>query len=335
MSETEIPGTMQAITVTDDEDGPRLKQVEVPVPQPGACEVLLRVRAFGINNAELLSFQGIAPRPPGGILGLEAVGDVVARGPGVDGSLTGRFGQRMAALLRAGSYAEYVVVPEECLLPVPPWMDDQEAAALPEALAAAWWNLVIRGGLASGDRLLIRGGAGGVGSVAVQLAAALGAQVTTTARAQHAQPLRELGALSVVDYASPGSEKQLHVQARGGYDIVLDNLGGPMIKQNLELLAPGGRLVVLGMQAGSAGELDIAELMAKGASVSSSSLGKLSDDQRAGLCAEVREQVSPLLVEGKIRGVVDSRFTWPEVPAAYEKFSAPGKVGKVVVCRDL
>lgn len=334
MSENALPDTMQAIVVADD-DGPQLRQVELPVPQPGIGQVLLRVRAFGINNAELLSFRGVTPNPPDGVLGLEAVGDVVAWGPGSDESLVETSGQRMMALLRAGSYADYVVVPEECLLPVPDWMDDREAAALPEALSAAWWNLVTRGGIAPGDKVLIRGGAGGVGSIAVQLAAALGAQVTTTARAQHVQSLRELGATSVVDYAAPGGEDQLHAQAQEGYDIVLDNLGGPMIGQNLELLAVGGRLLVLGMQAGSAGELKVPDLMAKGASVTSSSLSKLSDGQRAHLCAEVREHVSPLVAEGRVRGVIDALFDWPEVPAAYEKFSAPGKLGKVIVCRDL
>ncbi|TDY00308.1 NADPH2:quinone reductase [Mycolicibacterium litorale] len=297
----------------------------VRTPGPAAGEVLVRVCAFGLNNAEVLQRRGAMPGPPGGIPGLECSGVVAATGPGVTGWEPG---DRVAALARCGTYAEFVAVPAGACMRVPDGLDLTVAAAAPEAAATAWWNLVRRGRMRAGERVLIHGAAGGVGSVAVQLARQLGGYVVGTARGDRKTALcAELGCHDVIDYG----RVDVSLSASGLFDVILDNQGGPAVAANVSLLAPFGRLVIVGVQAGGPGRLDAAELMSRAAEVSSSSLGRLDDDVRQQLCRNVEREVLPRLADGAIRVVVDSRFGFEDIVGAHERFSAPDRVGKVLV----
>lgn len=306
--------------------GPEVLTLDrVPIPVPGAGEVLVRVCAFGLNNAEVLQRRGLMPAPDGAIPGLECAGVVAATGPGVDGWAAG---DRVAALTRAGTYAEYVAVPAGACMRLPAGLELTTAAAVPEAAATAWWNLVRRGRIRAGERVLIHGAAGGVGSLAVQMARRLGARVVGTARGADKTALcAELGCHDVLDYGSG----DVFAAAGGGFDVILDNQGGPTVAANVAALAPFGRLVIVGVQAGAVGPLDTSELMARAAEVSSSSLGRLDDTVRASICREVEREVLPWLAEGTVRAVVDSRFDFADIAAAHTRFSAPGRVGKVLV----
>lgn len=334
MNRHDVPGAMRAVKLTrlcGKDSSLDVDDIEVPSLKPQ--DVLIRVRAVGINNAELLSVVGVSPAPVDGVLGLEAVGDIVGGDPALLDEYGFSIGQRVGALLRSGAYAEYVNAPVGCLLPLPASLTDVEAATLPESLAASWWNLCTRGRVQDGDRVLIRGGAGGVGVIAVQVASALGAQVTTTARSMHTEKFRALGVSEVVDYTERDAEDRLSALSEKGFDVILDSLGGPAIGANVQLLGPGGRLVILGMQEGPTGEIDVPTLMNKGCEISSSSLGKLSDAQRERLCSEVREELVPLLESRTITPVAPVVVPWPDVTVAHDRFREHGKFGKVVVAR--
>ncbi|MFD2399244.1 zinc-binding dehydrogenase [Prauserella oleivorans] len=285
----------------------RIDEVPRPVPAPG--EVLVRVSAFGLNNAEVLQRRGVVPAPAGGVPGLECVGRVVETRAGADGPAVG---DRVGVLLRGGGYADYVAAPAGACLPVPDDVDEVKAAAVPEAAVTAWWNLVHRGRVRSGERVLVHGAAGGVGMLAAQLARELGAEVIGTARGAAKVGLcRQLKVPHVIDYGADDVAAAVLRQFPGGVDVILDNQGGPALERNVGMLAPLGRLVIVGTQAGPVGELDVGRLMGLGAEVSSSSLGKLDDARRVALCAEVGERVLPLVASGGIVPVVDSVFPFP------------------------
>lgn len=321
--------TMPAAVLVDPGGAQPLRIQRVAVPEPGPTEVLIAVAAFGINNAEILQCRGVMPAPPGGIPGLECAGTVVAVGSAVSAP---KVGDRVAALTRAGTYAEYVAVPAGACLVLPDGLDPVIAGAVPEAAATAWWNLVHRGRLRSGERVLIHGAAGGVGSLAVQLARARGAVVTGTARGAAKTALcTELGAHRVIDYAGTDVFEAARRCEPGGYDIILDNQGASTLDANIGLLAPQGRLVIVGVAGGSQAQIDLGSLMAAGAEVSSSSLGRLPDETRAALCAELAVEVLPALVAGRLRPVLDTTFGLERIADAHRRFTEPDRVGKVVV----
>lgn len=319
--------TMTAAVLRDPGGPQPLRLERVPIPEPGPGEVLVAVEAFGLNNAEILQCRGAMPIPPGGIPGLECAGTVLATGPGTVGP---RVGERVAALTRAGAYAEYVAVPAGACLDIPD--DLAPAAALPEAAATAWWNLVHRGRVCPGERVLIHGAAGGVGSTAIQLARSLGATVIATARGEAKTALcTDLGAHHVIDYGSTDVFEALHQLVPDGVDIILDNQGAATVAANIAALAPAGRLVIVGVATGSAAVLDLGALMARGVEISSSSLGRLSDEMRAALCREVETEVLPKVQAGTLRPVLDASFGLDDITAAHRRFGDPERVGKVIV----
>lgn len=311
-------------------DGPESLHVEeVPIPEPGPTDVLVAVGAFGLNNAEVLQTRGAMPAPPGGIPGLECAGTVAGVGADV---MTLQPGDRVAALTRAGTYADYVVVPAGACMVIPDELDIAVAGAVPEAAATAWWNLTSRARIRPGERVLIHGAAGGVGSMAVQLARALDAEVIGTARGADKLALcAELGCRDVLDYGTGDVFHALREVAPGGVDVILDNQGAGCLESNLAALAPLGRLVIVGMASGSAAAVDLGTLMAVGAEISSSSLGRLSDVARAIICAAVAAEVMPMVVAGTVRPVVDATFDFDDIAAAHRRFGAADRVGKVVV----
>ncbi len=323
---------MRVIEVREPGGPEQLVVGQRPDPVPGAGEVLVDVAAAGVNRADLLQREGHYPPPPGAPTwpGLEVSGTVAAVGPAVSGWAVG---DRVAALLAGGGYAERVAVPSGQLLPVPDGTDLVDAAALPEAVCTAWTNLVDTGRLRAGEWVLVQGGSGGVGSVAVQLAVALGARVVATAGgAERAARVRDLGAHVVIDHRADDVAEAVR-EATGGHgaDVVLDVLGGGALSMNLSALATGGRLVVIGTQRGNRGELDLGLLMARRASVAATSLRPRSLPEKAAVVADVRRHAWPMLDDGRLRPVVHARLPLAEAAEAHRLMDSGDVFGKVLL----
>ncbi|HYQ75529.1 NAD(P)H-quinone oxidoreductase [Cellulomonas sp.] len=312
----------------------QLRVAARPDPVPGPGEVLVRVAAAGVNRADLLQREGRYPPPPGAPdwPGLEVSGVVAGHGPGVDAAAW-PLGARVAALLPGGGYATAVTVPAGLLLPVPDDLDLVDAAGLPEALLTSWTNVVDAGRLAAGEVLLVQGGSGGVGSVAVQLGAALGAHVVATAGgADRAERCRELGARTVVDHRTADVADAVRAATGGhGADVVLDVLGAGGLATNLAALATGGRLVVIGTQRGARGELDLGLLMARRASVIGTTLRARPLVEKERIVADVRAHAWPLLADGRLRPVVHARLPLNRAADAHRLLDSGEVFGKVLL----
>jgi putative PIG3 family NAD(P)H quinone oxidoreductase len=320
---------MHAITVTEDQT---LTLSDLPDPEARPGEVLVRVAAAGVNRADLLQRAGHYPPPAGAsdVLGLEAAGTVAAVGEGVTGWTVG---DEVAALLAGGGYAELVAVPAGQLLPVPAGVDLVDAAALPEAVCTAWANLVMTGGLRAGETVLVHGGSGGVGSAAIQIAAALGARIITTAGGpERTARCRELGADVAVDHRTEDVTAAVREATHGrGVDVVLDVLGAGALAANVEMLATGGRLVVIGTQQGRRGELDLGALMTRRASIHATTLRARPVAEKAAVVAEVREHVWPMVEDGRVRPLVQERVPLAEAERAHALLSDGAVFGKVLL----
>lgn len=312
----------------------QLRVAARPDPEPGPGEVLVRVAAAGVNRADLLQREGRYPPPPGAPdwPGLEVSGVVAGHGPEVDASVW-PLGARVAALLPGGGYATAVTVPAGLLLPVPDEVDLVDAAGLPEALLTSWTNLVDAGRLAAGEVLLVQGGSGGVGSVAVQLGAALGAHVVATAGgAERAERCRELGARTVVDHRTADVVEAVRTATDGhGADVVLDVLGAGGLATNLAALATEGRLVVIGTQRGARGELDLGLLMAKRGSVIGTTLRARPLVEKERIVADVRAHAWPMLSDGRLRPVVHARLPLDRAADAHRLLDSGEVFGKVLL----
>jgi putative PIG3 family NAD(P)H quinone oxidoreductase len=305
-----------------------------PDPEPGPGEVLVRVAAAGVNRADLLQREGRYPPPPGppDWPGLEVSGVVAGHGAGVDATAW-PLGARVAALLPGGGYATLVAVPAGLLLPVPDEVDLVDAAGLPEALLTSWTNVVDAGRLAAGEVLLVQGGSGGVGSVAVQLGAALGAHVVATAGgAERAERCRDLGARTVVDHRTQDVAAAVREATDGhGADVVLDVLGAGGLATNLAALATGGRIVVIGTQRGARAELDLGLLMARRGSVIGTTLRARPLAEKERIVADVREHAWPMLTDGRLRPVVHARLPLARAADAHRLLDSGEVFGKVLL----
>ncbi|MDM8085310.1 NAD(P)H-quinone oxidoreductase [Cellulomonas cellasea] len=328
---------MHAIVVRSP-GGPYVLEVaELPDPAPGPGEVLIDVVASGVNRADLLQRAGHYPPPPGAPSwpGLEVSGRVAATGSDVPGPERGGWavGDPVVALLDGGGYATRACVAAGQVLPAPPGVDLVDAAGLPEAVCTAWSNLVDVGGVRDGSTVLVQGGSGGVGSVAVQLAKALGARVITTAGgADRAARCVALGADVAIDHrAEDVVATVLDATGGRGVDVVLDVLGAGALGSNVQMLATGGRLVVIGLQRGRRGELDLGMLMARRASVAGATLRSRPAHEKAAIVAAVREHVWPMLADGRLRPVVHTRLPLAEAPAAHELLDSGEVFGKVLL----
>ncbi|WP_158373463.1 NAD(P)H-quinone oxidoreductase [Cellulosimicrobium cellulans] len=311
-----------------------LELVARPDPEPGPGEVLVRVAAAGVNRADLLQREGRYPPPPAAPdwPGLEVSGVVAGHGAGVDATAW-PLGARVAALLPGGGYAALAAVPAGLLLPVPDEVDLVDAAGLPEALLTSWTNVVDAGRLAPGEVLLVQGGSGGVGSVAVQLGAALGAHVVATAGgAERAARCRELGARTVVDHRTQDVAAAVREATDGhGADVVLDVLGAGGLATNLAALATGGRLVVIGTQRGARAELDLGLLMARRGSVIGTTLRARPLAEKERIVADVREHAWPMLTDGRLRPVVHARLPLSRAADAHRLLDSGEVFGKVLL----
>lgn len=323
---------MHAITLTSPGGPENLVWAEVADPVPAAGEVLVRVAASAVNRADLLQRRGFYPPPPGAsdILGLECSGTVAALGDGVSGW---SFGDECTALLAGGGYAELVAVPVGQLMPVPRGLDLVTAAALPEVACTVWSNVVMLAGLRGGEVFLVHGGGGGIGTFAIQAAAALGARVAVTAGSvEKLARCRELGAEILVDYSRQDFVERVRSATEGhGADVILDVMGASYLPRNVELLATGGRLVVIGLQGGAKGELDLGALLVKRASVAATSLRPRPLDQKAEICAAVTAQAWPLVEAGAILPVVDQVLPMRDAAEAHRVVEASTHVGKVLL----
>lgn len=319
------------LTVTAPEPGgpEALVLSERPDPRPGPTEVVIDVAATAVNRADLLQRRGFYPPPPGvtDVLGLECSGTISALGDEVTGWSVG---DEVCALLAGGGYASQVAVPAGQVMPLPPGVDLVTAAAFPEVAATVWSNLVMTAGFQAGETFLVHGGAGGIGTFAIQLAHALGARVFTTAGSPAKRELCEqLGAERAIDYAEEDFVAVL--KEAGGADVVLDNMGAKYLARNVSALKAGGRLVIIGMQGGAKAELDIGRLLAKRASVTATSLRARPVQEKTAICAAVRDQVWPLVGDGAVRPIIHEVLPLAEVAAAHRLLEESAHSGKVVL----
>lgn len=328
---------MKAVTIREPGGPDALALSDVPDPRPGAGEVLIEVAATAVNRADLLQRQGHYPPPEGAPAwpGLECSGTVsaigeVAGGQDVQGWSVG---DRVCALLSGGGYAEQVVVPAGQLLPVPNGLDLVDAAALPEVVCTVWSNVFMLAALQPGELLLVHGGSSGIGTMAIQLARELGARIAVTAgSAEKLERCAELGAQVLVNYREQDFVEVVRDATGGrGADVVLDNMGGAYLGRNVDVLATSGRLVVIGMQGGRKGELDLGALLAKRAAVLATSLRARPPAEKAAIVASVREHVWPLVADARVRPVVHVRMPLARAGDAHRVVEESTHIGKVVL----
>jgi putative PIG3 family NAD(P)H quinone oxidoreductase len=310
---------MRAATIRDS----RIEIAEHPDPVPEAGELLVRVRAAGLNGADILQLRGRYPPPagaPADIPGLELAGEVVRCGRGVE-----RFepGDRVMAVVAGGGQAELAVIHERAAMPVPDELDWTAAGGVPEVFTTAHDALFTQAGLSVGERLLVHGAAGGVGSAAVQLGLMAGARVSATVRDEHAR--EQIAALGVNALAPDGFEDE------GPFDVILELVGAPNLAGNLQALATRGRISVIGIGAGAKAEVNLGLLMAKRACVMGSTLRARSLEDKARAARLVEQAVLPGFASGDLSVPVAASYPLAEAAAAYERFQAGGKLGKIVL----
>jgi putative PIG3 family NAD(P)H quinone oxidoreductase len=323
---------MRAVVI-DHPGGPEVLTLrEVPDLAPGPDEVVLATTAAGVNRADLMQRQGFYPPPPGAppYPGLECAGTVTAVGSAVTGWQPG---DRVCALLAGGGYAEQVAAPAGQLLPLPAGLGLLEAAALPEAACTVYSNIVMYAGLAPGETLLVHGGTSGIGTLAIQLGHALGARVVCTAgTAGKLARCRELGADLAVNYRDDDFVSAVLGFTGGhGADVILDIIGAAYLQRNVRALATGGRLVVIGLQGGGTGELDLAELLRKRATVHASTLRSRPPAEKAAIVSRVQAEVWPLVDSGQVRPVIETTLPLAEAAHAHRLMEASGHVGKILL----
>ncbi|MFF9363003.1 NAD(P)H-quinone oxidoreductase [Streptomyces griseoluteus] len=323
---------MHAITISEPGGPENLTWTEVPDPVPGEGEVLVEVVASAVNRADIMQRQGHYDPPPGASAypGLECSGRIAALGPGVSGWSVG---DEVCALLAGGGYAQKVVVPAGQLLPVPEGIDLKQAAALPEVACTVWSNVFMLAHLRPGELLLVHGGSSGIGTMAIQLAKAIGARVAVTAGTKEKLDFcAELGADILINYRDQDFVAEIERATDGkGADVILDNMGAKYLGRNVETLAVNGRLMIIGMQGGTKGELNIGLLLGKRGAVSATSLRARPLSEKAAIVAAVREHVWPLIASGVVRPVVDREVPMTNAAEGHRVVEDSGHIGKVLL----
>ncbi|MEU7881514.1 NAD(P)H-quinone oxidoreductase [Microbispora bryophytorum] len=320
---------MRAIVISEPGGPEVLAWQEVPDPRPAAGEVVIDVTASAVNRADLLQRRGFYPPPPGAseIPGLECSGTIIEVGENVPRLAPG---DRVCALLAGGGYAERVAVPWQQVMPAPEGIALDEAAGLPEVACTVWSNVFMTARLRKGETLLVHGGASGIGTLAVQLAKAYGSHVLVTAgSAGKLARCLELGADEGVNYR----EEDFAERFEGRADVILDIIGAKYLPGNLRALATGGRLVVIGMQGGAKGELDLGALLAKRASVHAAGLRNRPVDDKGVVCRGVVDNVWPLVTAGAVRPVVHERIPLDQAARAHRMLEEGEHIGKLLLVR--
>ncbi|WDO07265.1 NAD(P)H-quinone oxidoreductase [Streptomyces murinus] len=323
---------MHAITIPEPGGPEALVWDEVPDPVAGEGEVLVEVVASAVNRADVLQRQGFYNPPHGAspYPGLECSGRIAAIGPGVSGWTVG---DEVCALLAGGGYAQKVVVPAGQLLPVPEGVDLVQAAALPEVACTVWSNVFMISHLRPGETLLVHGGSSGIGTMAIQLAKAVGAKVAVTAGTKEKlERCAELGADILINYREQDFVAEVEEATGGaGADVILDNMGAKYLDRNVRTLAVNGRLAIIGLQGGAKGELNIGALLHKRAAVTATSLRARPVEEKTAIVAAVREHVWPLLAAGRVRPVVDRELPMARAAEAHRVVEESGHIGKVLL----
>ncbi|UYY82046.1 NAD(P)H-quinone oxidoreductase [Arthrobacter sp. YA7-1] len=325
---------MKAVFISEP-GGPEVLEIrDVPAPVPGPGEVLIDVVAAGLNRADVQQRRGFYPPPPGAsdIPGLEVSGRIAAFGPEVSKPFS--VGDKVVALLSGGGYAQQVAVPAEQVLRLPDGVDLVTAASLPEVAATVYSNLIMTAQLQAGETVLIHGATGGIGTMAIQLAKAYGATVATTAGTAEKVGTAKafLGADIAINYAEEDFAESLKAQNGGkGADVILDVVGAKYLQQNVEALAGYGRLVVIGLQGGAKGELNLGQLLSKRAAIIGTALRPRPVAEKGVIMNAVRESVWPMLADGRIKPFVAKSFPLAQVREAHEYFDSGEHMGKVLL----
>lgn len=327
-----MPETMIAIEIPAPGGPDVLRAVSRPTPKPAAGELLIQVRAAGLNRADITQRQGNYPPPRGvsDIPGLEVAGEVVAVGGEVAGW---HAGDRVCALVAGGGYAEYCVAPEPQCLALPKIFDFVQGAALPEALFTLWDNLFERGRLKPSETVLIHGGGSGVGTLGIQLAATAGARVFATAgTAEKCQACEKLGAERAINYRDQDFVAMVRELTDGrGVDVILDIVGGDYIARNLEALALEGRLVQIGFQAGTTRTLNLQPIMTKRLTMTGSTLRQRSIADKGAIAGALRQHVWPRLETGRIKPVIAATFPLVDAYRAHILLEGGSHLGKIIL----
>jgi putative PIG3 family NAD(P)H quinone oxidoreductase len=323
---------MRAIVVTEP-GGPEVLAVEqVPDPAPAPAEVVIEIAAAGVNRADIMQRQGLYPPPPGAppYPGLECSGRIAALGSEVT---DWQVGDDVCALLAGGGYAEQVAVPAGQVLPLPPGIGVVDAAALPEAACTVYANVFMQAALAPGETFLVHGGSSGIGTMAIQLGHALGARVACTAGSPaKLERCRELGADLAISYRDEDFVEAIDQFTDGrGADVILDIVGAAYLAQNVRALATGGRLIVIGMQGGTTGELNLAQLLAKRASIFAASLRARPAGEKAAVVSATQANVWPLIGSGKVVPVIDQILPLEQAAQAHRLLDASQHIGKILL----
>lgn len=323
------PDTMRAVEITEPGGPEVLRPCTRPMPVPGAGQILIKVAYAGVNRPDALQRAGSYAPPPtaSDLPGLEVAGEVAATGPDV---ARWAVGDRVCALTPGGGYAEYVVCAASHALPIPEGMPLDQASALCENHFTVWSNVVTRGGLVGGERFLVHGGSSGIGTVAIQLARALGARVFTTAgSAAKCAACEELGAERAINYRDEDFVPVL--QGEGGANLILDMVGGEYLPRNLKSLAEDGRLVQIAFLQGPKVAVNFAPLMMRRLTITGSTLRPQSDLAKARIAEDLEREVWPLLVAGRIKVVMDSEYALEDAAEAHARMESSAHIGKIVL----
>jgi NADPH:quinone reductase len=327
-----VPKEMAVVEIAAPGGPEQLRPAIRPVPEPGTGEVLVRVAASGVNRPDVMQRQGRYPPPPGAsdLPGMEIAGEIVALGPEVSGLA---IGDSITSLLPGGGYAEYAIAAAPLCMPVPRGLSMVEAAAIPETFMTVWTNLFERGHVKSGDKVLIHGGTSGIGTAAIQLAAAFGARVYATAgSADKARACEKLGAVRGIDYKTEDFVAVIRADTEGyGIDVTLDIVGGSYVQRNLDLAAVEGRVVTISMLGGSRAEINLNTILPKRLTLTGSTLRTRTVAQKAAVANAVRENVWPLFESKRIHPVIFKTFPLRLASEAHRLMESSNHIGKIML----
>jgi NADPH:quinone reductase len=327
-----VPREMTVIEIAAPGGPEQLKIAMRPVPEPGEGEVLVRVAAAGVNRPDVMQRQGRYPPPPGAsdLPGMEIAGEIVKLGANVAGLA---LGDKITSLLPGGGYAGYALAAAPLCMPLPAGLSLVEAAAIPETYMTVWTNLFERGGCKAGDTVLIHGGTSGIGTTAIQLAAAWGAKVYATAGSEKkARACEELGALRGIDYKTEDFVEVLRKETKGrGIDITLDMVAGSYVQRNLDIAAVEGRVVTISLLGGSRAEINMGLVLTKRLTLTGSTLRSRTVAQKAAVADAVRKNVWPLLAARRVRPIIHATFPLAEASEAHRLMETSNHIGKIVL----
>ena len=327
-----VPVAMSVVEIAAPGGPEQLQLAQRPVPTPQEGEVLVRVAAAGVNRPDVMQRQGRYPPPPGAsdLPGLEIAGEIVALGPKVSGRSVG---EAVCALLPGGGYAAYAVAAAPLCLPIPTGVSMVEAAAIPETFFTVWTNLFDRGRCKAGETVLVHGGTSGIGTTAIQLAAAWGARVFATAGSDDkARACERMGAVRGINYRTEDFVEVMRAQTGGkGVDVTLDMVAGSYVPRNLEIAALEGRIVVISLLGGSRAEINMGLILTKRLTLTGSTLRARTVAQKAEVADAVHKNIWPLLAAGSVRPVIHATFPLAEASEAHRLMETSNHIGKIVL----